>query len=502
MSEKGNGEPSVSVTAARFRTFRLESFSARMVGFAFSRCWVYAVFFNAALLIDQTDTHGTLESIYLISLITLVIVLVIGCIANERCMLLMKSRFGIWSGAVLSIIGTSVLPFSGLNGSEQLVLLAISAVATGIGSGILILFWGRTYSRIGGSFTAAESSVAFILATLPIPLFFLAPFAFQIAVVTLLPIASTLVLVLEIKKENENDQSRVEEKTSQPRQFSFTGFAWKQLTLKIILSSVVFGCVVSLIRAVCTNQGSSEFISSFNMILPISAFCAGCVILFVLFFSKRLDLAFTYRPVLLFMSLGCCLLPFLYSSGVIAFILSMAGYLCFEIMNWIILADVSERYEIPPFRIFGFGRAAVSGGVLIGVVLGKLLISIFDYSFEFIVSLSLAMLFVMVMTYTFTLTERDVARLTRQRSQNPAMITIPEDKLLSLDEKVSVLAEEHSISSRELEVLQLLAKGRTGVRIEQELYMSRGTVNTHMRLIYKKLGVHTRQDLLDILDKI
>jgi DNA-binding CsgD family transcriptional regulator len=497
-----NGESSWSVPAARFKTFKQEVFSTRMVGFAFGRCWVYIVFFNIALLVSQTDTHKTLDSLYIASLVTLVVVLVVTGIANERCSSLMNSRYGVWSGAAFSIIGTSAFPFSGINNPEQLVFLALSAVATGIGSGLLLLFWGKMYSRIGGPSAAAESSVAFILATLPVPFFLLAPFALQVAVVTLLPIASTLVLIRELKKVKEDGHSKTEEGTSRPWQLEIVGLDQKQLTLKIVFSSIVFGCVVSLTRAVCTNQGVIEFGIGFNIILPVSALCAGGVTLCVLFFSRRLDLAFTYRPVLIFMSLGCCLLPVFYNSGVVAYFLAMTGYLCFEIMNWVILSDASFRFGIPPFRIFSFGRASVSGGVLIGAVLGSLLNAVVDYSLEFITGISLVMVFVMIVTYTFTLTERDVAKLTKQRSQYPFTHQDAADRSLLLDERVDILAKRHDISGRGLEVLRLLAKGWTGVRIEQELYMSRGTVNTHMRRLYQKLGVHTRQNLLDMLDKI
>jgi DNA-binding CsgD family transcriptional regulator len=435
-------------------------------------------------------------------LIVLVIVLAISGIVNERCLSLMNNKYGIWSGAALSVIGTSAFPFSGIGSSEQLVFLVIAAVATGVGSGLLILFWGSVYGRVGGPSAAAESSVAFILATLPVPLFLLAPFALQVAIVTLLPIASTLVLVLELKKTGGFDRSRAEEDTGHPWQLEVIGLDWKRLTLKIVSSSIVFGCVVSLVRAVCTNQGSIEFGIGFNMILPLSALGAGGLTLCVLFFSKRLDLAFTYRPVLIFMSLGCCLLPFFYNSGVVAYFLAMTGYLCFKIMNWVILSDASFRFGIPAFRIFGFGRASVSGGVLIGAVLGGFLSTSADYSFELTAGFSLIMIFVMIVTYTFTLTERDVAKLTRQRSRHPVMQPDPVNRSPSLAEMVNVLARKHDISGRRLEVLHLLVKGRTGARIEQELYMSRGTVNTHMMRLYQILGIHTRQDLLDMLDTI
>ena len=41
-------------------------------------------------------------------------------------------------------------------------------------------------------------------------------------------------------------------------------------------------------------------------------------------------------------------------------------------------------------------------------------------------------------------------------------------------------------------------KGRTGERIAAEFYISKSTVDTHLRRIYAKCGVHGRQELIDL----
>ena len=46
----------------------------------------------------------------------------------------------------------------------------------------------------------------------------------------------------------------------------------------------------------------------------------------------------------------------------------------------------------------------------------------------------------------------------------------------------------------------LVAKGRSTPRICEELDISQGTVNTHLTHIYKKLDVHDKQQLLDVLE--
>jgi PAS domain S-box-containing protein len=50
------------------------------------------------------------------------------------------------------------------------------------------------------------------------------------------------------------------------------------------------------------------------------------------------------------------------------------------------------------------------------------------------------------------------------------------------------------LSPRELEVLRLLAAGRSTAEIAQELHISRVTVRNHVQRVLKKLGVHSRME--------
>jgi DNA-binding NarL/FixJ family response regulator len=67
--------------------------------------------------------------------------------------------------------------------------------------------------------------------------------------------------------------------------------------------------------------------------------------------------------------------------------------------------------------------------------------------------------------------------------------------------RYDVLADEYALSPREREVLELLGQGRDLPHIQKELHISRGTAKTHAQHIYTKIGVHTRQELLDVLEQ-
>ena len=57
----------------------------------------------------------------------------------------------------------------------------------------------------------------------------------------------------------------------------------------------------------------------------------------------------------------------------------------------------------------------------------------------------------------------------------------------------------YGLSTRELEILDLFAQGRSAAWIAENLTISKNTVRTHLRAVYAKLDVHSRQELLDFL---
>ena len=76
---------------------------------------------------------------------------------------------------------------------------------------------------------------------------------------------------------------------------------------------------------------------------------------------------------------------------------------------------------------------------------------------------------------------------------------LPSDGDGDLARVVRGLADETGLTQRETEVCALLAQGRNGVYVQQQLGVSYNTVKTHVSHIYAKLGVHTHQELIDLV---
>ena len=79
-----------------------------------------------------------------------------------------------------------------------------------------------------------------------------------------------------------------------------------------------------------------------------------------------------------------------------------------------------------------------------------------------------------------------------------AVVEAPKD---TFDERCQALAGQYGLTPRELEVFQMLARGRDRAYIQEQLVVSRNTVKAHVKHIYAKLDIHSHQDLIDLVEK-
>ena len=76
---------------------------------------------------------------------------------------------------------------------------------------------------------------------------------------------------------------------------------------------------------------------------------------------------------------------------------------------------------------------------------------------------------------------------------------LQEDWAEAFDRCCGEIAEEFDLSRREVDVLKLLAQGNSSQHIQEALFIAAGTVNYHTRNIYAKLGVHSKQQVIDLV---
>ena len=66
---------------------------------------------------------------------------------------------------------------------------------------------------------------------------------------------------------------------------------------------------------------------------------------------------------------------------------------------------------------------------------------------------------------------------------------------------VQDLSKHYNLSPRQSEVFELLARGRNSEYISKKFYVSRSTTKAHINAIYKRMDIHSQQELINLVDE-
>lgn len=188
------------------------------------------------------------------------------------------------------------------------------------------------------------------------------------------------------------------------------------------------------------------------------------------------------------------------------------GSECFEVLVWFVLASIARQNPANALVIVAWGRASASAGLLVGVSIAHMLEVVGSWH---VMMVGLAVcLFIFVAINETSLKNvsfddiiKGVAAKgeSREGMEMPAQAheekeTSKAETVFDLDTRCAKVAEVHHLTPRETEILGYLARGRNAAYLQETLVLSRNTIKTHVSNIYTKLGVHSQQELIDVVE--
>lgn len=205
------------------------------------------------------------------------------------------------------------------------------------------------------------------------------------------------------------------------------------------------------------------------------------------------------------------------SGGQAAPYLLYAGYYLFLAMIYLALGPIAATTATNPARLFSGAMIANVGGLLVGSVLGRLGETLGPTGATGIVlGVAAVILLVGIMLYSnrsysiFRINYFDedeysfeyVVPLVPADSQSAQLLVHePSSMLDAITAGCDNARDRYGLSAREHDVLVELVRGRTIATIATQLDVSENTVKAHTKAIYRKLDVHTREELLTQVEK-
>lgn len=185
-----------------------------------------------------------------------------------------------------------------------------------------------------------------------------------------------------------------------------------------------------------------------------------------------------------------------------ASVLLSCGTGFFEMFMYYMLIALGTKNPVVALPMLAWGNAMASWGTLLGANFGRLANSFANRPALLAATVALV-IFCIVAYILLARKELDFTATLRGITPVSPLVTVQgtDGSALSLEERCRDMSEACGLTAREAEVFGYLARGRNVRFIEEELVVSYNTVKTHVSHIYAKLGVHSHQELIDLVEQ-
>ena len=293
---------------------------------------------------------------------------------------------------------------------------------------------------------------------------------------------------------------------------------------KLCIVILLFSAITSVARGLAIHPAVPlENLINNNVHMILRAACAAILLYFMVKVAKKANFSrmyFTFVAGIAVILMVVASLQF-YGSSLMLF--SNLALSFFEMMCWCMLAFIAYQRSVSPIVVFGFGYGMFFTGSTVGWILGAWLMPVVSLgSWASFVIIILALLLLVCAILLFF--EKDFDQLFPAALEKDSIFS----KIMVQDEVKDDLTPENAepkvegkenkrantrpyveackrignsllFTKREQEIFEQLALGRELSGIAKRLNIGINTVRSHVRGIYKKLGVHSREELTEFV---
>ena len=207
----------------------------------------------------------------------------------------------------------------------------------------------------------------------------------------------------------------------------------------------------------------------------------------------------TMLPAFILVACGALCLPFLGGGLDCLFLSLFCGiWLSWQTLSSVQLSDLKERFGLSELDISFVDKMAIAVTILSGTAACRAVECALgtDALPDGVVKTLLPMaLFGLAITASLSL-----AQLVSVHQQSAFQDRIAQAGAERERQVFAAVADEFGLSSREHEVFALLAQGHTSAFIAEATGITPGTAKAHVAHIYQKLGVHSKDEMLELVE--
>lgn len=477
LTEAGQTEAPTEEQPKRRFLFGAVAVPAAFLGLGVYRAWIEIVFVGSFVDYPVLNIFSARDSFDIAMVVT-----TLGCMWGARKIGPFFNKRAVFALSGVSLTIATILMFMSCWLPDMASAMAVPAtVLGGFGIALLILLWSELYGCLNPLRVALYYSASMVAGALILYVYrgFMLPWLFVMT--ALLPAVSLYCV----------HRGFVSLPASERPATSWTRFS---VPWKAVLFMATYAFAYGLMEG-------NMYVGGFGPhSAPGTLFMAAAVFVGVAVRGGRFDFGLIYRVALPLVVVALFLVPALgHVQGFLSDFCISAGYTAQSILIMLIMANICYRYGVSAIWLFGIERSVRQLSMWLGrlVADGAESINLWNGSGELIITLLTLVAIIAATTILFS--ERELSSRWGANFLEGGVDAAAIIRKQALADRCAEVARTYKLSAREEEVLLLLAQHKTVGIIERELFIANGTAKAHVRHIYQKLGIHTRQELFDLL---
>lgn len=264
---------------------------------------------------------------------------------------------------------------------------------------------------------------------------------------------------------------------------------------RAVVAVALAGFAESFMRAVFQSVDVVFNSFDYQWVLFGSALAAAVLIAVVARFRPGKDSIGRVNYVVMLIIVALFLIsPAVWGLGYAADVATTVCFCLFYLFVWTALVQIAAFYRLHMRTAFGIGLGVAYLGCLLGSFAGTYLAPFILSNYRLQMACAMVSALLVLTAMLFVANERTFVELLDADDESPST---PRRFQLRCES----VAQLYGLTPRETQVMTLIAKGRTSQRIQEVLELSASTVNTHVNHIYRKMDVHGRQEMIDVIER-
>lgn len=455
---------------------------SRVVAFGLFWAWIWLLFQDSERLALSESASFLFTLLYYLPLLFYALGFVaIGLLYQVKHIVPQGPRYEralatfVTAGTLLVVGGFWLYPRSSLLGS---ICCIFGCLLAGSSAAFLHTEWARLFVSLG----ARATIISCVFATLIAGVFVIAT--------ELLPLTALWLLLAILPGLSARALFHDPAYQASPRHSDAATTVY--VPWKLLATAFVQGLSLGLIAVLSSSFADIPAFAATIGYMVGALLILGVVLLF------RVDYnAFIYRIGFPIMAAAWLVILAAHSFGALSVGVHAIGYRFVDLAIWSVTIYIIKDKRLPTNWVCAVNTSALMAGQFLGVGLALLPTTrpLQPLQEELCNGYAAVMVLVLFMVALLVFSSKNLK--TGWGLVRPSDETVPDD----LAEACRTLGAYRKLTNRETDILVYLARGRNRAYICNDLVLAQDTVKTYIRTVYRKLEVHSQQEVISLVEK-